>query len=127
MIPLTNEYKRQKDFFKWREDVLKKMPMSKLEKSMEKFFIDNKINYHRQFPIRLGRKRHTKRYAVSFWCSKHHLIFDLYNEGDDMSRYVNRRITILFKPHNPKVTIIPIPADMLWRDVKRDLKRFFNV
>lgn len=126
MLKLTNEIKKRQQFFEWRENVLKKKPMTELEKNMAKLFEDNGIKFHRSFPIIIGRK-HPQRYAVSFWCPERGIIFDLYEDGDDMSVYrQNRHVKILFHSSIKVSAIIPIPIEMSWREVKKQLKMLFS-
>lgn len=111
----------QEELFKYREEVLKAKKMGKLEKQIDKFLTEQGVKYHRQFPVKIG-KRAPKRYAASFWLQDKGIILDLYTEGADMTVYdVGRKVRL---PHHKwaKIKFIaPIKADSLWRDVKKDL------
>lgn len=60
--------------------------------------------------------------------NKQNIMFDLYDKDDDMTVYgQDLWVDNLFHPKTPRPTIIPIPSDMMWRDVKKQLKLFFGL
>lgn len=110
-----------RDFFKYREEVLKLKKLGKLESKIDKFLAKNGVKYHRQFIVRIGL-RHRKRYAVSFYLSKHHIFLDMVDDNADMSLYdPSRAIKMIFSNIESKPMIFPINENLPWRDVKKQL------
>ena len=130
MIRLDNSIRKYK-FFRLRERSYKTRPMGKLEAKIDKFLSDNGVNYHRQWPIKLGtRSRRQCRYIVSFYLPEANLMFDMASSESDMNLYdLSRRKELIWRCHEfPRQinAIIPINENMGWREVKKQLSLFIR-
>ena len=125
MISLSNSIGKYK-FFRLRTKVYKTRPMGKLEAKIDKFLSDNGVNYHRQWPVKLGtQSRRQCRYIVSFYLPEANLMLDMTSSNSDMSLYdLTRRKDLIWRCHEfPRQinAIIPINESLGWRDVKKQL------
>lgn len=132
MIQVDNQL-RKNAMFRYRENNLKALPMSKLEKKIDKFLQESGIKYHRQWIIKMGcRKRMQKRYAVSFYLPTAGIALDMVNAQTDMSLYDFTRHIELFwyyaiREYKPRLdAIIPIDEDLSFREVKKQLQIFIS-
>ena len=119
MISLSNSIGKYK-FFRLRTKLYKTLPMGKLEAKIDKFLSDNSVNYHRQWPVKLGtRSRRQCRYIVSFYLPEVNLMLDVVSGDSDMSLYgFSRHKELVWRCHEyPR----QINADLGWRDVKKQL------
>ena len=115
--------------FKFREEELKTRPMKLLERKINKFLVENDIKFHRQFPIRMGRKKKNRKwYSVSFWLPKYNLALDMV--GDDMDKFLyedRRNKAILFQQFGSLDKIIPINRKTRWEDCEKKLKHLLLI
>lgn len=128
MISLDNSIRKYK-FFRLRTKEYKARPMGKLEAKIDKFLSENDVNYHRQWPVKLGtRGRKQRRYLVSFYLPEANIMLDMVDDDADMSLYdFSRRKELIWRCHEfPRQigAIIPINKDLVWRDVKKQLQLF---
>lgn len=62
--------------------------MGKLEAKIDKFLSENGVNYHRQWPVKLGTpSRKQYRYIVSFYLPETNIMLDMVDNDADMSLY----------------------------------------
>lgn len=122
---------RKYKFFRLRQKVYKICPMGKLETKIDKFLSENGVNYHRQWPVKLGtpsRKQH--RYLVSFYLPETNIMLDLVDDDADMSLYdFSRHVELIWRCHEfPRRidAIIPINENLGWREVKKQLQFFIR-
>ena len=120
---------RKYKFFRLRQKLYKTRPMGKLEAKIDKFLSENGVNYHRQWPVKLGtptRKQH--RYIVSFYLPETNIMLDMVDNDTDMSLYdFSRHVELIWRCHEfPRRidAIIPINKDLGWREVKKQLQLF---
>lgn len=130
MISLDNSIRKYK-FFRLRTKEYKARPMGKLEAKIDKFLSENDVNYHRQWPVKLGtpgRKQH--RYIVSFYIPEANIMLDMVDDNTDMSIYdFSRHKELIWRCHEfPRLigAIIPINKDLGWREVKKQLQLFMR-
>lgn len=130
MISLDNSIRKYK-FFRLRTKEYKARPMGKLEAKIDKFLSENDVNYHRQWPVKLGtRGRKQRRYLVSFYLPEANIMLDLVDDDADMSLYdFSRHKELIWRCHEfPQQigAIIPISKDLGWREVKKQLQLFIR-
>ena len=130
MISLDNSIRKYK-FFRLRTKEYKARPMGKLEAKIDKFLSENDVNYHRQWPVKLGtRCRKQRRYLVSFYLPEANIMLDLVDDDADMSLYdFSRHKELIWRCHEfPRQigAIIPISKDLGWREVKKQLQLFIR-
>lgn len=130
MISLDNSIRKYK-FFRLRTKVYKARPMGKLEAKIDKFLSENDVNYHRQWPVKLGtRGRKQRRYLVSFYLPEVNIMLDMADDDADMSLYdFSRHKELIWRCHEfPRLigAIIPINKDLGWREVKKQLQLFIR-
>lgn len=120
---------RKYKFFRLRQKEYKTRPLGKLEAKIDKFLSENGVNYHRQWPVKLGtpsRKQH--RYIVSFYLPKTNIMLDMVDDDADMSLYdFSRHVELIWRCHEfPRQisAIIPINKNLGWREVKKQLQLF---
>lgn len=125
MISLDNSIRKYK-FFRLRTKEYKARPMGKLEAKIDKFLSESDVNYHRQWPVKLGtRGRKQHRYIVSFYIPEANIMLDMVDDNTDMSLYdFSRHKELIWRCHEfPRQVgaIIPISKDLGWREVKKQL------
>lgn len=130
MISLDNSIRKYK-FFRLRTKEYKARPMGKLEAKIDKFLSENDVNYHRQWPVKLGtRGRKQHRYIVSFYIPEANIMLDMVDDNTDMSLYdFSRHKELIWRCHEfPRLigAIIPINKDLGWREVKKQLQLFMR-
>ena len=130
MISLDNSIRKYK-FFRLRTKEYKARPMGKLEAKIDKFLSENDVNYHRQWPVKLGtRGRKQRRYLVSFYLPEANIMLDLVDDDADMSLYdFSRHKELIWRCHEfPRQigAIIPISKDLGWREVKKQFQLFIR-
>lgn len=116
-------------FFRLRQKVYKTRPMGKLEAKIDKFLSENGVNYHRQWPVKLGTpSRKQYRYIVSFYLPETNIMLDMVDNDADMSLYdYSRHKELVWRCHEfPRQisAIIPINKGLGWREVKKQLQLF---
>lgn len=130
MISLDNSI-RKYEFLRLRKKDFKLRPMGKLEAKIDKFLSDSGVEYHRQWPIKLGAKaKKPHRYIVSFYIPSVNFALDMVKDDVDTSLYdVSRRKSSIWSyndhPHLISA-ILPIDESMGWRDVKKQLQIFIG-
>ena len=130
MIPVDKSLKCRK-LFAYRDEVLKQLPMGKLEQKIDKFLADNGVKYHRRWFIKLGSNtRNKKRFAVSFFLCDSHIALDMVNDDSPMEYYDMERTKKVLLDYDSKQTrldvIIPINENLSWREVKKQLQIFIS-
>lgn len=130
MISLDNSIRKYK-FFRLRTKEYKAKPMGKLEAKIDKFLSENDVNYHRQWPVKLGtRGRKQRRYLVSFYLPEANIMLDMVDDDADMSLYdFSRHKELIWRCYKfPRLigAIIPINKDLGWREVKKQLQLFMR-
>lgn len=128
MISLDNSIRKYK-FFRLRTKEYKARPMGKLEAKIDKFLSENDVNYHRQWPVKLGTpSRKQYRYIVSFYLPETNIMLDMVDNDADMSLYdYSRHKELVWRCHEfPRQisAIIPINKGLGWREVKKQLQLF---
>lgn len=126
MISLDNSICRYK-FFRLRAKVHKTRPMGKLEAKIDKFLSENGVNYHRQWPVKLGaRGKKQRRYIVSFYLPEANIMLDMASDDSNMSLYDfcrHKELVWRCREFPRKIgAIIPISEDLGWREVKKQLQ-----
>lgn len=125
MFPIKHSLNR-KEFFKLRERKCKTKALGKLESKIAEFLSKNQIEYHRQWPIKIGRVKKQKRYVVSFYLPEKRLVLDMTAGESDIILYEpSRRKTLIwcYKSLDKAINaIIPIDENLGWREVKKQLR-----